>query len=320
MYNPTAAGRIPFPNNIIPSSMLNPAGFALASYYPLPNLPTNFFGQANYNATAVIYDRADQMTAKLDQELFPWWRASASYLHYGSREQSNAYFGFNDPGTPGQSLLIRHVDATQANTTLTPSPTMVVYLRFGFNRFPNKTYQLASQGINLASFGLGPAAGGGFPASYVSQLPYDAFPAITMTGDVSPFGAGGFSQSNFYSRSFSGSVSKFLGRHSVKAGFDYRIIHDSGINTITPGAFTFTQSFTSASSTSTVPGTGGSIASLLLGYPSAGSVTKSLPIENHVSYYGFFVQDDFRPELEADSSTPVCVTNTRLGSNPVSTR
>ena len=228
IYNPTAAGRVPFPNNIIPPSMLNPAGYALASYYPTPNIPTNYFGQPNYNTTAVIYDRADQMTAKMDQEIFSWWRASASYLHYGSREESNAYFGFSDPGTPGQSMLVRHVDATQANTTLTPSPTMVVYLRFGFNRFPNRTYQLASNGINLANFGLGAAAGGGFPASYVSQLPYDAFPAITMTGDVSPFGAGGFSQSSFYSRSFSGSVSKFMGKHSLKAGFDFRAIHDSG--------------------------------------------------------------------------------------------
>jgi len=294
IYNPTSAGRVAFPNNIIPPSMLNPAGFALASYYPAPNITTNYFGQPNYNSTAVIYDRADQITTKMDQEIFSWWRASASYLHYGSREESNAYFGFGDPGTPGQSMLVRHVDATQANTTLTPSPTMVVYLRFGFNRFPNRTYQLASQGINLANFGLGAAAGGGFPASYVSQLPYDAFPAITMTGDVSSFGAGGFSQSSFYSRSFSGSVSKFLGRHSLKAGFDYRAIHDSGINTITPGAFTFTQAFTSASATSTVPGTGASLASMLLGYPSAGSVTTSLPIENHVNYYGFFVQDDFR--------------------------
>jgi trimeric autotransporter adhesin len=294
IYDPTAAGRIPFPNNIIPSSMLNPAGYALASYYPSPNIATNSFGQQNYNSTAVIYDRADQITAKADQVFTSWLRASGSYLHYGSREQSNAYFGFGNPGTPGQSLLVRHVDATQANATLTPSPTMVVYVRFGFNRFPNKTYQLASQGINLSNFGLGPAAGGGFPASYVSQLPYDAFPAITMSGDVSSFGAGGFNQGNFYSRSFSASISKFLGRHSVKAGFDFRVIHDSGINTITPGAFSFTQGFTGQSATSTVAGTGASIASLLLGFPSAGSVTTSLPIENHVNYYGAFVQDDFR--------------------------
>jgi hypothetical protein len=287
MYYPTSATtRTPFPGNVIPQSQLSPVGLAMASYYPLPNLTTTYFGQPNYNATGIIYDRADQVTAKADQVLTSWWRASASYLHYGSREESNAYFGFSNPGTPGQSMLVRHVDATQVNTTLTPSPTTVVYLRFGFNRFPNKTYQLASQGIDMTKWG--------FPASYTSQLPYQAFPAITMTGDMSSFGAGGFNQGNFYSRSFSATVSKFMGKHSVKAGFDFRIIHDSGINTVTPGAFSFDGTFTSSTPGKTVAGTGGAIASMLLGFPASGSVTTSLPIENHVTYYGGFIHDDFR--------------------------
>ena len=214
IYNPTAAGRIPFANNTIPTSMLNPVGLAMASYYPGPNAATPYYGAPNFNATGIIYDRADQVTAKMDQVFGTKLRASGSYLHYGSREETNAYFGFADPGTPGQSMLVRHVDATQANLTYTPTPTTVVFLRYGFNRYPNKTYPLASQGINMGKWG--------FPQSYLSQLPYDAFPAITMTGDVSSYGAGGFSQSTFYSHSFSGTVSKFMGRHSIKTGFDYR--------------------------------------------------------------------------------------------------
>jgi len=287
MYYPTSASaRTPIPGNVIPQSQLSPLGLALASYYPLPNVNTSYFGQPNYNTTGIIYDRADQVTAKMDHQLTSWWRASASYLHYGSREESNAWFGYADPGSPGQSMLVRHVDATQANTTLTPSPTTVIYLRFGFNRFPNRTYQLASEGIDLTKLG--------FPSSLVKALPYDAFPAITMTGDMSSFGAGGLNQSNFYSRSFSATVSKFLGKHSVKAGFDFRVIHDSGEQTVTPGAFSFDSTFTSATPGKTVSGTGGAIASLLLGFPASGSVTTSLPLENHVKYYGGFVQDDFR--------------------------
>lgn len=287
IYDPLSGSpRLPFGSNVIPASQLNQIGLGLASYYPMPNVSGKAFGASNLNATAVEYDRADQVTAKMDQEITSWWRMSGSYLHYGSHEGAFAYFGYADPGTPGQGMLVRHVDATQANATITPSPTVVVALRFGFNRFPNLTYQLASNNFDLVKLG--------FPASYVSQLPYQAFPAITMQGDVGNFGGGGFSQSNYWSRSFSGSVSKFLGRHSVKAGFDYRAIHVGGINTVTPGAFTFSQSFTSASPTSTVAGTGASIASLLLGYPASGTATQSLPIEAHVNYYGFFVQDDFR--------------------------
>ena len=58
----------------------------------------------------------------------------------------------------------------------------------------------------------------------MSQLPYDAFPSISMS-DMYSFGAGGYSATHYYSHSFSGSVSKFAGRHNLKAGFDYRAIH-----------------------------------------------------------------------------------------------
>jgi hypothetical protein len=286
IYDPTLTPRVAFPGNVIPKTRLDPVGLAMASYYPLPNISGKAFGGSNLNATAIEYDRADQVTAKMDQQITSWWRASASYLHYGSREAGYAYFGYSNPATPGQGMLVRHVDATQANSTITPTATMVVSLRFGFNRFPNRTYQLASDGFDLTKLGL--------PASYISQLSYKAFPAITMTGDVGNFGGGGLSQSNFWSRSFSASVSKYLGRHSVKGGFDFRAIHVGGINTVTPGAFTFTQAFTSQSPTSTVAGTGASIASLLLGYPASGTATKSIPIEAHVKYYGFFIHDDFR--------------------------
>ncbi len=287
MYNPlSGTQRLPFSGNIIPPAMLNQVGLSLASFYPLPNTATPYYGAPNFNTTAIIYDRADQVDTKLDQEFTSWLRASASYLHYGSREQSNAYFGYSDPGTPGQSLLERHVDATQANTTFTPSPTMVVSLRWGFNRYPNRTFMLASQGINLTALG--------FPQSLVSQLPYDAFPGITMSSDMANFGGSGFSQYSAYSHSFSGSASKFLGRHSLKTGFDFRAIHQAGTPTVTPGAYTFTSGFTSASGTSTVLGTGGSLASMLLGFPSAGTVTESDSVASQVDYYGVFFQDDFR--------------------------
>ena len=286
IYDPNSGTpRQPFAGNVVPTSKINPIGLALASYYPLPNAATPFYGANNYNATATIYDRADQVTTKLDQEIASWWRASASYLHYGSREQSNAWFGYGNPATPGQSMLVRHVDATQANTTLTPTPTTVISLRWGFNRYPNVTYQLASQGLDLTKLG--------FSQSLISQLPYDAFPSITM-GDLTSYGAGGYSASHYYSHSFSGSLSKFKGRHNIKTGFDFRAIHVAGRPTVTPGAYSFSSGFSSASGTSNVLGTGASLASELLGFPTSASVTTSENLEDHVDYYGMFVQDDFR--------------------------
>ena len=289
MYYPNATGRSLFPGNIIPQSMINPIGLAMASYYPLPSQTPAYYGAPDYPMTAVIYDRADQFTSKLDQQITSWWRGSISYLHYGSREESAPYFGYADPATPNQGMLVRHADTTQANMTFTPTPTTVVFLRWGFNRFPNRTYQLASQGMNLGPGGLG------FPASLVSQLPYISFPAITMSSDMSNYGSSTYSQYSYYSHSFSGTVSKFMGRHSLKTGMDYRDIHLSGLTSgVNSGAYTFSSAFTSASATSTVAGTGGSLASMLLGFPSAGSVSTADPISMMVHYWGFFVQDDFR--------------------------
>jgi hypothetical protein len=113
-------------------------------------------------------------------------------------------------------------------------------------------------------------------------------------GDLQNYGGGGLSASVFYSRSFSGNVSKYLGRHSLKAGGDYRAIYIAGTPAPTPGAYNFNASFTSATPASTVLGTGASLASMLLGYPASGSVTTSTSLTDVVNYYAGFVQDDFR--------------------------
>ena len=143
--------------------------------------------------------------------------------------------------------------------------------------------------MNLGAGGLG------FPSSLVSQLPYDSFPAITMSSDMSSYGSGSYTQYSYFSHSFSGTVSKFMGRHSLKAGMDYRDIHIAGLTSgVSSGAYTFSNAFTGASATSTVAGTGGSLASMLLGFPSAGSVATAEPVALQVHYWGFFVHDDFR--------------------------
>jgi hypothetical protein len=277
-----------FPGNVIPASRLSPIGLNLASYFPLPNQPTSYYGQNNFYVTTPQYDRADQMDFKLDQEFTSRWRGSVSYLHYGSREPSYAYFG--NIASPGQSMLVRHVDATQANTTFTATPTTVVALRWGFNRYPNRTYPY-STGFDMAALGFSQSLIGNL------QLPSSQlyFPSITM-GDLASYGGSGPSWTTYYSTSFSGTVSKFLGRHNLKAGGDYRAIHVQGTPSPTEGSYSFSSGFTNNENTagSGILGTGASLASMLLGYPSAGSVVTSESLSNMVRYGGAFVQDDFR--------------------------
>lgn len=275
--------RTAFPGNIIPASRISPIGRAMASYYPEPNVPgVTRYGQLNYDATVAAYNRADQTTWKVDHELFPWWRASASYLHYGSREPANAWWG--GVATPGQSVLFRKVDATQINSTFTPSATLVIAARYGFNRFPNFSTP-TSLGFNLRELGL--------PASLAAVTQFSAFPSITVAG-LASYGGGTTSQSVYHSKSLNTTVSKFAGKHAFKTGFDYRIIQHDGAPAVGPSSFDFNDVFTRRLPNATTQGTGAGLATMLLGLPTGGSMTVASNFYNYVRYYGLFFQDDWR--------------------------
>src|SRR6266849_5469178 len=129
--------RDPFAGNVIPSNRINPVGAAIVQYFPQPTKLASFLGQNNLIATPILQDRADQLTFKADHEIRPWWKASASYLHYGSREPAETWFGAI--ASTSATMLYRKVDATQVSNLFTPSPTMVINVWYGFNRFPNVT-------------------------------------------------------------------------------------------------------------------------------------------------------------------------------------
>jgi trimeric autotransporter adhesin len=100
--------------------------------------------------------------------------------------------------------------------------------------------------------------------------------------------------SNFNSRNFSASVSKYAGRHSLSAGFDYRLIHTDFTNqSNTAGLFSFNGVFTRQYPSQT-NGTGADFADLLLGYPATGSINTTTKLYDFVRYYAGFVQDDIR--------------------------
>jgi hypothetical protein len=271
-----------FAGNVIPANRLSTVGRNLASYYPAPNRTAAFYGDLNFDATVGAYNRADQTTWKVDHTIASWWRASASYLHYGSREPGNAWFP--NIASPNQGLLYRKVDATQVNSTLTPTPTMVIAVRYGFNRFPNFSAP-SSFGFDITKLG--------FPTALASQIAAPAFPGVSM-GDMTSYGGGGVSQNVYHSRSFAASVSKFVGRHSWKFGFDYRVLNHDGQPSVNAGTYGFNDTFTRATPVRTTAGTGASLASLLLGYPYSGSATLSSNVFNFVRYYAGFIHDDFR--------------------------
>jgi trimeric autotransporter adhesin len=289
MYDPmstnlSTGARTPFPNNIIPPSQLSPIGLALASYYPLPTTATTpYYGAPNASLAVNVMDRADQGTFKVDHEATKWLKLSATYLHYGSTEPSNTFFP--NAGTPNQTIYKRHVDAVASNAVATLNPTTVLTVRFGQNRYPDFDPN-SSNGFNLTTLG--------FPAAVNALTPgYPAFPSIS-TGEFASYGGGTTPWMVWHSQSVDVEVAKFVGKHSIKAGFDYRLIAEASETATGASSFGFSSAFTSQTAAKSVTGTGGGLASMLLGDPSSGSITKGSFFNDYTHYTAFFIQDDYR--------------------------
>src|SRR5260370_9506525 len=109
-------------------------------------------------------------------------------------------------------------------------------------------------------------------------------------------GAGNNSYYVPYSRQFVASIGKYIGRHSLKAGGEWRSISDDGIDFDGSNgfmAFTFDDRFTRKNAA--VSGGGGSdIASLLLGFPAHASGFQTTKLFENVTYVSTFFQDDIR--------------------------
>ncbi len=288
IYDPMtlASGvRQPFPGNVIPSTRINPAGQAIANSFQAPLTNPSYYGANDLNAPGRLPCRAAQYTAKLDEDITHWWRASLSYLRYFSLEPGNTEFP--TASSPDQWRLLRRVDTTQLNNLITVTPTTVIAIRYGFNRFPNYSYD-ASQGFDLNSLNFSP--------SLVNQVPkaLAQFPSVTMTN---LYTLGVSDNNSFYvhaSNNFSATISKYLGRHSLKAGFDYREIKAAGNDSNDAGGnYTFNGIFTKSSNLSSGSG-GADLADMLLGYPSNAAIYTSTKLTDVAKYYGLYVQDDFR--------------------------
>ncbi len=282
--------RDPFQGNIIPANRQDPVGRALLQYFPKPNRPGDASGRNNYAATSTLDDRADQQTIKLDHIFADWYKVSGTYLRYGSREPVADYY--NNIANPGGSLLFRNVDAIALNNLFTLSDSTILSVRYGYNTFDDN--------VDTISAGFDPASLG-FANSFTKDIAFDKFPAIGTGGAYgSPsqgaLGSAAPNERRWYSHNLLVGASKLLGRHSLKAGFDFRQLSLDFYNIgQASGSFTFTRAFTQGPNPNAATTAGGNeLASMLLGATASGNSQLVTPLSVYVNYFGGYVQDDFR--------------------------
>ncbi len=308
LYDPTTGdangNRTPFLNNNI-ASKINPAGAALASYYPAPN--STLSPTVNYisNVTSSP-NKYWSFVTRVDHSFSDRNKLNATFFK-AVLHQIQPTEGFPKLVAPtgvGYTVYRNNIGGS-LDDVIVVSPTLVVDARIGviYHPFgliyPGSTFDLSTIHMN----GTG--------------LPFQSFPGVfacdacttaggasgTSPGTTSPYAGLSAGNTGQISEDTLGStsvlVSKTFSKQTVRVGFDGNLTRynvqnpQSGL-----GTFNFNRQFTQKNSVSTAVGSdassGNPFASLLLGYPSSGTYGNQIAYALQQLYYAVYAQDDWR--------------------------
>lgn len=298
IYNPftrrsVAGGRFqqdPFPNNIVPSSLLDPVALNIQKYFADPLQPGNPDGSNNFQNPALLESikygtyslRGDQNIGD-KQRLFvrySWYDRDSNYNNYFNNLSTGEWFQF-----ASRSAVIDDV--------ITLSPSTVLQFNYGYNRFIRATLpNPEASGFNLTSLG--------FPQAYADAIPEQIrrFPRVDIAG-YQGTGFGGEWRPNDL-HSFNVQLSKSKGTHMVRTGTEFRSYRETRrlFANDQVGRFNFDSTWTRGplDNAPTSPNSyGQSYAAFLLGLPNATSLVVRQPdYAEQSTSWGFFVHDDWR--------------------------
>jgi hypothetical protein len=235
--NPNGTGfiRDVFPGNIIPTNRLDPVALKVQeNFYPLPNrTPTDRFTNANnYGRLGSEIRDMEQYTIKIDHRF-----TQNNYL-FG---RYSTFRHLTDNGASGSTIYPNDVVAKRdddlktknflLSDTQTFTPTLLNELRISVTRgsFP----------FVARSFGGDWPSKLGFPSS----VPNFTVPSISNGTPGFNTGTVGFRGSLNWQ--FLDQVTKISGAHTMKTGFDFRILAGNNFQMSSPsGSFSFTSGLT----------------------------------------------------------------------------
>jgi len=265
--------------NKIPSSDQNAVTLKLLNIL-YPSATTSGCYTSNTYENISYTQNAKRISVRLDHKLTDRDQLRGTFMR--------AFFGpyagsWTDSKTGGYSGYGEHNVESIMGWTHTFSPSMILdasasYLHLLVVRLPHVT------DVDFSSFipGLGTTASSGSPVITIanaSKNPYGG--SITSTGD-----SGGGHPGLEQDIQFSPSLTKVFSKHTVKVGGSvvYGNFFDSSL--ISPGKFTFNQSYS-----------GDSFADFLLGIPAStqnGNPSGEYPRRLRTMQYGAYIQDDWK--------------------------
>src|SRR5262245_50981130 len=321
IYDPftvTSGGvRSPFVNNQIPVGRIDRVAAAYAALYPLPNRSgtnanyfTNQLRPYDYNAGMGRVDHNFSGGNRAFGTVF--WNKRQEDRYNWAQDASNATDGGiinNFAVTKGFDYRTNTGVTTGYTSTLTSSTLLDVrgsWSRFGEYRDPAQDFDPSSLGFAASAM----RAIGGY-----RYLPFMTLGTFSTTNENSTIASLGSRRSDWgdgFNRplntfSFAPTVTRVMGAHTPRAGYDFRFQRWAITNDGYPGGrFKFDGSYTRLNNSAPLNDRAQSWAQFLLGLPTAttgvvatpGTTSSqfeiSSPGEFTQVYHHFFVQDDWR--------------------------
>jgi hypothetical protein len=293
--------------NVIDPARLDPTAVALLSYFPAPNQVNNPNG--NYAASYSTGGNVDQYNGRIDYSL------SAKQRIYGRYTRNHI---LSLPDEPFKDICKdRCTEDTVANQislgdTIAFTPKTILDLHLGYTRYVYIRTPL-SQGIDMSVFGPNWAA-------LAPQMTYTHIPTtcVSQTNGDSHWGNGSWCTQGAGSGigawddtlSISPMLSKIMGKHNLKVGFEFRLLRNNYYQSNDPaGYFNFDAGLTAGNPlnpnnqtpggnpSSTHPfASGNGFASFLLGYArdNGDSVVEPAPTADQNLYKAIYAGDTIR--------------------------
>ncbi len=239
VYDPYSAvpyqgSRTVFIRQIYPGGVItnpDPYGLKILQAYPLPNHPpTDLFQTNNYFFNGNVPTLRNNLATRLDYRLGNTHSLYLSGgLQNGSVAATNAWgdnkFGFYNNAN-GQSTPKSDDNPYMAvGDTITLSPTTILDVRYGATRINAASGFPVTSGFNYADFGM--------PANVQAQVILNGTaPSIgnfnapdTNNSNLSHLNFDGWNRKNEHqtNHALSGSVTKVLGKWTLKQGAEYRV-------------------------------------------------------------------------------------------------
>jgi hypothetical protein len=223
----TVYTRDPYPNNIIP----NASSYALKimNVYPLPNrAPIDAFGASNFFTQRTRTFSRSNNNNRLDYRRGRHSIYASGGVAIGSIDTPSPFTDtqwFSQPTTNSGGTPARHISDDnpymQLGDTVILSPTVVLDLRAGVNRIHSNSLSYPPHPFTAADYNAL-----GIPASVQAVMPdFGAAPDLASPGYYTNAAWAQYSgkQERQTNSSVNGSVTKMLGKWTLKAGAEYRV-------------------------------------------------------------------------------------------------